>query len=315
MASKLFGRAVDIHGGGMDLKFPHHENEENQCCTYHNTPQWVNYWLHTGQLHCDDINKMSKSLKNTISIESLLDKFTSNQFRVACLLSNYRNKMHYNDEAMLTACNVLKRITTFTNDSLVYLQNASSVNVDRSGLLNKINETTEKINHSLKDDLNTSKSIEHLLDLISFANKNISVTSKESRNNEMDGADAILAVRNLVIRQLNVFGCVEQNQGASLATGQTVNSTNLINIIVKVRENIRNKALNCKDEELFHICNDIRQTLGQNGVELKDLPKGADGVSKSSWSLKVPEVSRNIQENIAKKESKKNNQRQNKTKK
>lgn len=83
------GDNIDIHSGGIDLVFPHHENEDAQSCCHHDTDQWVNYWLHSGLLHLRDI-KMSKSLQNTISIAELLEKYTANQFRLMCLLYNYR---------------------------------------------------------------------------------------------------------------------------------------------------------------------------------------------------------------------------------
>ena len=88
--STIFGNSVDVHSGGIDLIFPHHENEEAQSCCYHEVEQWVNYWIHCGYLSLQDV-KMSKSLKNTISIREFLEKYTANQFRTLCLLSNYKN--------------------------------------------------------------------------------------------------------------------------------------------------------------------------------------------------------------------------------
>lgn len=88
--STIFGNSVDFHSGGIDLMFPHHENEEAQSCCYHEVEQWVNYWVHYGHLSLKH-EKMSKSLKNTISIRKFLEKYTANQFRILCLLSNYKN--------------------------------------------------------------------------------------------------------------------------------------------------------------------------------------------------------------------------------
>ncbi|CAH1968896.1 unnamed protein product [Acanthoscelides obtectus] len=72
LASKAIGSAIDIHAGGIDLRFPHHENEEAQSCGFHNTSQWVNYWIHTGYLHKKHSEKMSKSLRNTVLIQDML---------------------------------------------------------------------------------------------------------------------------------------------------------------------------------------------------------------------------------------------------
>lgn len=74
----------------MDLIFPHHENENLQCCAYHNSNTWSTFWLHSGLLNLKDV-KMSKSLKNTIAIKDLLKTYNSNELRLFCLLSHYKN--------------------------------------------------------------------------------------------------------------------------------------------------------------------------------------------------------------------------------
>lgn len=132
--SHYFGSSVDIHSGGIDLLFPHHENEEAQCCAYHNVDDWVTHWIHTGlyvtllynliqffffnekdctifltlyfpgHLHVGDNIKMSKSLKNTISVRDLLKSYTANQFRILCLLSNYKSGKKYS-----CSCSVLAK--------------------------------------------------------------------------------------------------------------------------------------------------------------------------------------------------------------
>ncbi len=81
---------MDIHSGGKDLEFPHHENELIQCCAYHKIDNWARLWIHFGHLHLKDDVKMSKSLKNTISIGDLLKSYSSEHFRIFCLLSSYR---------------------------------------------------------------------------------------------------------------------------------------------------------------------------------------------------------------------------------
>lgn len=89
--STVFGNSIDMHSGGIDLAFPHHENEEAQSCCFHNVDQWVNYWLHCGHLSLKGDVKMSKSLKNTISIQDFLENYSANHLRMLCLLSHYRN--------------------------------------------------------------------------------------------------------------------------------------------------------------------------------------------------------------------------------
>ena len=93
LANIAFGNHLDIHSGGKDLIFPHHENELIQCCAYHNLNNWTQLWIHYGHLHLKDDVKMSKSLKNTITIGDVLKSYSSNEFRLFCLLSHYRNGM------------------------------------------------------------------------------------------------------------------------------------------------------------------------------------------------------------------------------
>ena len=90
LASIAFGQHLDFHSGGKDLIFPHHQNEMIQCCAFHNLSTWSRTWLHTGHLHLKDDVKMSKSLQNTVSIRDLLVRYTSDQFRLFCLISPYR---------------------------------------------------------------------------------------------------------------------------------------------------------------------------------------------------------------------------------
>jgi cysteinyl-tRNA synthetase len=90
LATVAFGKHLDMHSGGKDLIFPHHQNEVTQCCAFHAVDQWSSVWIHTGHLHLSGQDKMSKSLGNTVSIRQLLKKYSSDQFRLFCLLNHYR---------------------------------------------------------------------------------------------------------------------------------------------------------------------------------------------------------------------------------
>ena len=90
LATIAFGNKLDLHSGGKDLIFPHHENEIRQCCAYHSVDVWSTHWLHSGHLHLKDDVKMSKSLQNTISIKNLLKTYKSDEFRLFCLMSHYK---------------------------------------------------------------------------------------------------------------------------------------------------------------------------------------------------------------------------------
>ncbi|CAE6356997.1 unnamed protein product [Rhizoctonia solani] len=100
MASAILGDGMDIHSGGIDLAFPHHDNELAQSEAYHDCQQWVNYFLHTGHLHIEG-QKMSKSLKNFITVEDALKTYSSRQLRLAFLAQSWNAKMDFKESLML----------------------------------------------------------------------------------------------------------------------------------------------------------------------------------------------------------------------
>lgn len=100
MASAVLGENMDVHSGGVDLAFPHHDNEIAQSEAYHECRQWVNYFLHTGHLHIEGL-KMSKSLKNFITIKEALEKTTARQLRLAFLMQTWNARMDFNEKDMI----------------------------------------------------------------------------------------------------------------------------------------------------------------------------------------------------------------------
>lgn len=99
MASHVLGPVIDIHAGGVDLRFPHHSNEVAQAEAYHDSRQWVNYFLHSGHLHIEGL-KMSKSLKNFITIRKCLERYNARQIRLSFLAHRYDAPMNYSEHAM-----------------------------------------------------------------------------------------------------------------------------------------------------------------------------------------------------------------------
>ena len=99
MASMAFGSNMDIHSGGIDLAFPHHDNELAQSEAYHDCQQWVNYFLHTGHLSIEG-QKMSKSLKNFITIREALGKYSARQLRLTFLTAAWDGPMDFKDDVM-----------------------------------------------------------------------------------------------------------------------------------------------------------------------------------------------------------------------
>src|SRR5690625_4828823 len=108
MSTQCLGEHFDIHGGGVDLKFPHHENEiaQSEAATGH---RYVNYWMHNGHVRIDD-EKMSKSLGNFLTLRDILSRYRAEQVRAFLLSSHYRSPLNYTDEALATAGGAVRRL-------------------------------------------------------------------------------------------------------------------------------------------------------------------------------------------------------------
>lgn len=272
LASLIFGRCLDFHSGGLDLRFPHHENEDAQCCSHHDIEQWVNYWIHTGQLHLfSETEKMSKSLNNTITISELLATYSANEFRMLCLLSHYRNQMDYSVSHMEIAKSICKKIDSFRNDIDACVKGQKFYShFDSNVLYEKLVETSESIDAFLRDDFGTSRCIDQLMVLIKSVNKfineeNPATTTTQSASNITD----LLAVKNFIDCQVDIFG-LNFNEVSDVSDNHSVNTQRIVDGVVEMRNRLRVRAMEAKDKQLFKECDDIRDVLKLNGIVLKD---------------------------------------------
>ncbi|XP_033101285.1 probable cysteine--tRNA ligase, mitochondrial, partial [Anneissia japonica] len=119
----IFGETLDIHTGGKDLAFPHHDNEIAQCEACFESHQWTNYFLHSGHLHlADDVNKMSKSLQNVVSIQEFMTMYTANQFRILCMMTKYSSDLEYSRDIMQQAVSIQRQVLSFLNNADAYIR-------------------------------------------------------------------------------------------------------------------------------------------------------------------------------------------------
>lgn len=157
MSRKYLGKTIDIHAGGADLIFPHHENEiaQSECA---NGCKFVNYWLHNGFVTINK-EKMSKSLGNFLTIDDLLKKYDANTIRFFILTNHYRMPVEFSDEALSSAAAGVKRML-----------NAKRTSVDENFDITKTEEYKEFV-EAMDDDLNTSRAMAVLFELANKANK------------------------------------------------------------------------------------------------------------------------------------------------
>ena len=248
MSEKNLGLPFDIHGGGMDLIFPHHENEVAQSCGAHseqNDPQiFVKYWIHNAMLNIGG-KKMSKSLGNIFYIRDYLDKYPGEVLRLALLSGHYRQSLNWTDESIEQAHSMLNRI--YRN-----LKKVEDINIDK----NNVNLIPEKVLNCLCDDLNTPEALAELNDLV---NK----LSKASNNDE------IKVYKEQILAVGDILGILQENPDKWLGIGQASNTVDASKIDGLIEE--RKLARESKD---FARADEIRNELANMGIEIEDTPKG-----------------------------------------
>ncbi|KAJ8920392.1 hypothetical protein NQ315_005258 [Exocentrus adspersus] len=272
LASYALGANVDIHAGGIDLRFPHHENEEAQSCAFHETSQWVNYWLHIGHLHLKDSEKMSKSLRNTISVQEMLKDTKAEVFRLACAMTHYRSYMEYSKELIETAQNVYKVYKSLIDSCDDYRKGYLKANINNDVLLKILCESYNNVHKALCDDFDTPSVISTLNQLVSVTNSMLHTTS--SSDHHQNGLSSVTAVSNFVSSTLSLFG-VYYNDTASSSSEDFIKVMNVLN---NFRQEVRLIGIQNKDKDVLKICDNVREKLKDSGITVKDYGK------LSSWS-------------------------------
>lgn len=170
MSRKYLGKQIDIHAGGADLIFPHHENEiaQSECA---NGCKFVNYWLHNGFVTINK-EKMSKSLKNFVTIDDMLANYDANTIRLFILTNHYRMPVEFSSEALDGAKSGWKRIQTAVNEVVKFAVNPYE-NVLET-------EEVKQFKEAMEEDLNTSKALAVIFETVTKANKAVNENNIEN---------------------------------------------------------------------------------------------------------------------------------------
>lgn len=244
MSRKYLGKTIDIHAGGADLIFPHHENEiaQSECA---NGCKFVNYWLHNGFVTINK-EKMSKSLGNFLTIDDMLKMYDANTLRLFILTNHYRMPVEFSDEALSSAQAGAKRLT-----------NAKQTPINEEFDITSTEEYKAFV-EAMDDDLNTSKALAVLFDLATKANKDeenaFTVLYKLGTTLGFTFEKAALSDDELAKAVAHV----------SETLGQTFNS---MEEIVELRKQAR-------AEKNWDIADKIRIALDESGIILKDTKDG-----------------------------------------
>lgn len=173
MINKLFKDGkIDIHGGGQDLKFPHHENEIAQSMAYNGHPI-ANYWMHNQMINIDG-EKMSKSLGNVLWAKDLIVEFGCNVFKWLMLSTHYRNPLNMTDDVIAGVRKEVSKVENATKNASLYLQ------VNHVPAHDYKKETVDTMVNALEDDLNTSLALTQVLDQVKVLNQVMRVREKDN---------------------------------------------------------------------------------------------------------------------------------------
>ena len=263
MAKKYLGDTFDIHGGGQDLVFPHHENEIAQSkCAYHGN--FANYWLHNGFIQING-DKMSKSLGNFFLLREILEKFSGNVVRLFILSTHYRKPINFSFENMEDTKKALQNIVKSMNKFEAIIgkyKNEKTAEITNLDFSQKIDEFDKKFEDAMDEDMNTPQALATIFDQIRETNKFISVNKDELSKIYSEIEKSYESLKRKIG---NIFGIeIEMENSAKEEDGENMELTKkLIELLIKLRSEARS-------EKNFKLSDEIRDELKVLGVEIKD---------------------------------------------
>ena len=268
MSKRHLADEIDIHAGGADLIFPHHENEiaQSECA---NGCRFVKYWLHNGFVTINK-EKMSKSLGNFITIEGLLDKYDANTIRFFILTNNYRMPVEFNDEALEAAQAGAKRLKNAANNVLAWVGKDALIDVAES-------DEIEEFKAAMNDDFNTSKALAVLFETATKANK---AKDENDKDNAIKYISILIKLARVLGFDLEKVELDENQLKEKLA--EIIDEFDFIedkDIIAKASaKEIMEKIIQVRNEaraqKNWAVADNIRNSLDKINIVLKDSKEG-----------------------------------------
>ncbi len=250
MAKKHLGDTIDIHGGGQDLTFPHHENEIAQSEACNGVP-FAHYWMHNGYINVDG-KKMSKSLNNFFTVRDIRENYSGDVIRFFLLSGHYRSPINFSDTLMEQSKQGYERIATAI-ETLEFLKanGSDEAMADEAAKIVSLDKHREKFIEVMDDDLNTADGIAAIFELVSEINLDVKDGASKSFAEE-----ALKRIRELT-EVLGIFGGEDEEEGLG----------DDIQALIDERQAARK-------EKNWARADEIRDQLAAMGITLKDTPQG-----------------------------------------
>lgn len=253
MAKKYLGETIDIHAGGEDLMFPHHENEiaQSECA---NCKPFAKYWIHNGFINVDN-EKMSKSKGNFFTIRDIAKKIPYDVIRFFILSGHYKAPMNFTEQALQSSSKGLLRIKNCVENIKYFIKNATNndeeINID---LLNEVQNYKQKFMEEMDNDFNTSNAITCIFECVRLINSEI---------NEETNAKFLQILLDNIMEMCDILAILYDKQ-----TSNTKISDNEVEELILARQN-------AKKNKDYKIADEIRNTLDKFGIVLQDTSTGA----------------------------------------
>lgn len=250
MSKKYLGEEIDIHAGGEDLIFPHHENEiaQSECC---NGKIFARYWMHNGFLNIDN-RKMSKSLGNFFTVREISEKYDLQVLRFFMLSAHYRSPLNFSADLMEAAKNGYERIVTSVDNLKFLLDKAADTEMtgEEKNLLTEAQGFETKFDEAMDDDFNTADALAAIFELVKFVNSNAKAESSKA---------FLEALKQEIVTLSDICGLIVDKKAEMLDSD--------IEALIEERQAAR-KAKN------FARADEIRDELLAKGIVLEDTREG-----------------------------------------
>lgn len=250
MSKKYLGEEIDIHAGGEDLIFPHHENEiaQSECC---NGKEFARYWLHNAFLNIDN-RKMSKSLGNFFTVREIGEKYDLQVLRFFMLSAHYRSPLNFSADLMEASKNALDRIINAVENLKFLAGNGAEGEMTEAEQkeVEGLTEYEKKFDEAMDDDFNTADAIAAIFELVKYANSNVTAENTKAFIN---------TVKEKIVSLADILGLIVEKEEEILDSD--------IEKLIEERQAARK-------EKNFARADEIRNLLLEKGIVLKDTREG-----------------------------------------